>query len=379
MNSLVFDKTYYLGINVNNGGELMPRSKINYSMYSIKALYSDTAATAFFLGANAVGTGNLTITDTFSVNNVFIVRKDGKVGINTLAPSEQLEIGGKVKASHFIGDGSQLSGIVSSGIIDASITSAHIKNGELANEDIADNANINPSKIDTALIRLGNNQMLANINAEKIGDGTISNSEFGYLDGVTSSIQNQLNSISMDTAGLLNRITNLESDSANTENRLSGLESDSANTENRISVIENLQTSMNDTFYNKGQVDNYIKLLSSDTHLLKNSISDYKTNVENETIHIYSLLNSLGTDTNSLKSDLTSYRFVVHADTLMIYNWLNSLSADTSALKSELSSFKIQVNNETASINSRVNNIHSEINDSFALKSNLNNPVFTGL
>ena len=38
----------------------------------------------------------------------------------------------------------------------------------------------------------------AGINAEKIHDGTVSNTEFGYLNGVTSAIQTQIDAISFD-------------------------------------------------------------------------------------------------------------------------------------------------------------------------------------
>ena len=38
----------------------------------------------------------------------------------------------------------------------------------------------------------GINNTLTNINASSIGDGSVSNTEFQHLDGVTSNIQNQL-------------------------------------------------------------------------------------------------------------------------------------------------------------------------------------------
>lgn len=50
----------------------------------------------------------------------------------------------------------------------------------------------------TAISGLDNNDIAAGaaINAEKIHDGTVSNTEFGYLNGVTSAVQTQLNSLS---------------------------------------------------------------------------------------------------------------------------------------------------------------------------------------
>ena len=46
----------------------------------------------------------------------------------------------------------------------------------------------------------------AAINAEKIHDGTVSNTEFGHLNGVTSGIQSQIDGISFDSSGLQTQI-----------------------------------------------------------------------------------------------------------------------------------------------------------------------------
>ena len=50
----------------------------------------------------------------------------------------------------------------------------------------------------------------AAINAEKIHDGTVSNTEFGHLNGVTSAIQTQFNAISFDSSGLQTQINGLD-------------------------------------------------------------------------------------------------------------------------------------------------------------------------
>ena len=50
----------------------------------------------------------------------------------------------------------------------------------------------------------------AAINAEKIHDGTVSNTEFGHLNGVTSAIQTQFNAISFDSSGLQGQINGLD-------------------------------------------------------------------------------------------------------------------------------------------------------------------------
>ena len=49
----------------------------------------------------------------------------------------------------------------------------------------------------------------AGINAEKIHDGTVSNTEFGHLNGVTSAIQTQIDGLGSDSAGLQTQINSL--------------------------------------------------------------------------------------------------------------------------------------------------------------------------
>ena len=60
------------------------------------------------------------------------------------------------------------------------------------------------SNLDNADIAAG-----AGINAEKIHDGTVSNTEFGYLNGVTSAIQTQIDGLGSDSAGLQTQINSL--------------------------------------------------------------------------------------------------------------------------------------------------------------------------
>ena len=64
----------------------------------------------------------------------------------------------------------------------------------------------------TAISGLVNNDIAAGagINAEKIHDGTVSNTEFGHLNGVTSAIQTQFNAISFDSSGLQGQINGLD-------------------------------------------------------------------------------------------------------------------------------------------------------------------------
>jgi len=62
-----------------------------------------------------------------------------------------------------------------------------------------------------AVSNLDNDDIAAGaaINAEKIHDGTVSNTEFGYLNGVTSAIQTQIDGLGSDSAGLQTQINSL--------------------------------------------------------------------------------------------------------------------------------------------------------------------------
>ena len=68
-----------------------------------------------------------------------------------------------------------------------------------------------------AVSNLDNNDIAAGaaINANKIHDGTVSNTEFGHLNGVTSGIQSQFDAISFDSSGLQAQI-NTKIDSGGT-------------------------------------------------------------------------------------------------------------------------------------------------------------------
>ena len=91
--------------------------------------------------------------------------------------------------------------VTSAKIADDSIDSEHYVDGSIDTAHIADSqittAKINDSAVTSAKIAAGtivNSDVNASaaIDATKIHDGTISNTEFGYLNGVTSAIQTQL-------------------------------------------------------------------------------------------------------------------------------------------------------------------------------------------
>ena len=85
--------------------------------------------------------------------------------------------------------------------VDGSIDTAHIADSQVTLAKLASDS-VNSSKIvDGAIVNADINASAA-IDATKIHDGTISNTEFGYLNGVSSNIQDQLDAKGASNANL---------------------------------------------------------------------------------------------------------------------------------------------------------------------------------
>ena len=85
--------------------------------------------------------------------------------------------------------------------VDASIDTAHIADSQVTLAKLAGDS-VNSSKIvDGSIVNADVNASAA-IDATKIHDGTISNTEFGYLNGVSSNIQTQLDAKGASNANL---------------------------------------------------------------------------------------------------------------------------------------------------------------------------------
>ena len=75
--------------------------------------------------------------------------------------------------------------------VDGSIDTAHIADSQITTAKLADNSITSAKIVDGSIVNADVNASAA-IDATKIHDGTISNTEFGYLNGVSSAIQTQL-------------------------------------------------------------------------------------------------------------------------------------------------------------------------------------------
>ncbi len=85
--------------------------------------------------------------------------------------------------------------------VDGSIDTAHIADSQITTAKIADSQITSAKITDGAIVNADINASAA-IDATKIHDGTISNTEFGYLNGVSSNIQTQLDAKGASNANL---------------------------------------------------------------------------------------------------------------------------------------------------------------------------------
>jgi hypothetical protein len=133
-------------------------------------------------------------------------------------------------------------------IADDAINSEHITDGSIDTVHIADanvtlaklaTGSVNSSKIvDGSIVNADVNASAA-IDATKIHDGTISNTEFGYLNGVTSAIQTQLD-------GKLTASNNLSDVTASTARTNLGLGTIATQDANNVSISGGSVTGLGD-------------------------------------------------------------------------------------------------------------------------------------
>ena len=132
-----------------------------------------------------------------SIDNVYIgaISQTNTSIPNSVIGSTQLTDGSvtTAKLAADAVDGTKIAddSINSEHYVDGSIDTAHIADSQITTAKINDSAVTSAKIADGAIVNADVNASAA-IDATKIHDGTISNTEFGYLNGVTSAIQTQL-------------------------------------------------------------------------------------------------------------------------------------------------------------------------------------------
>ena len=206
--------TAKLGADAVNGSKIADDS-INSEHYvdgSIDTAHiADSQITTAKLASNAVQTSNIT---------------DANVTLAKLAADS-------VNGTKIADDS-----INSEHYVDGSIDTAHIADSQITLAKLAANS-VNSSKIVNDSIVNADINSSAAIDATKIHDGTISNTEFGYLNGVTSAIQTQLN-------GKLTASNNLSDVTASTARTNLGLGTIATQNANNVSISGGSVTGLGD-------------------------------------------------------------------------------------------------------------------------------------
>jgi len=392
--NLKFDAQYYLGININNTGELIPRTKLQAAAYSFRAQYSDTSSN---LENNAFAEGSMIISDTLTIGGNVIITDNGQIGVGTLIPSEKIDVSGNVKAAAFIGDGSQLTNIQYNALSGDAISGSQVRSllNTITNDSIATpilfskiqgdtitktEVNNQFANIETRIAELESDSVtksyvelkISNLNSALSNDTAALNAEIqnikNNVNAETLNIYSRLNTLAADTqtikTDLLNYKNQVNSETMNIYSRLNTLAADTQTIKTDLSNYKNLVNSETLNIYSR------LNTLAADTQTIKTDLSNYKNQVNSETMNIYSRLNTLAADTQTIKTDLLNYKNQVNSETLNIYSRLNTLAVDTQTIKTDLSNYKNKVNSETQNIYARLNTL---TNDTNAIKNDLTN------
>lgn len=137
-------------------------------------------------------------------------------------------------------------------LADNAVETSNIVNENVTTDKLSNNA-VTTAKITNGAVT--NDKLDAGIDATKLANGEVSNTEFQYLDGVTSPIQTQLNSLSSSVGDNTSSINTIDNDLSNL-----------------TTTVNNLQDDVND---NATDITN----LTSDLLSLNTTVSTLQSNV----------------------------------------------------------------------------------------------------
>ena len=185
---------------------------------------------------------------------------------------------------------------------------------------------------------------------------TITDTQIGYLDGVTSNIQNQINSISIDTTDLENRITTAEGEIDLIQTDIISLESNVVNLQNK--------TQRFDTGGNINQAIVIAGLINSSGQELRiNRINFYQQPVGLPELVIATLransnksINNLYLNTYTNDLDILSNQININCDIKFNDNSIQT-TAFTDVLKQKVLDNETNITNNTTDIATNTSNI----------------------
>ena len=161
-----------------------------------------------------------------------------------------------INSEHYVDGSIDTAHIADSQITDAKLASDSVTTDKIANVNvtsakIADSAITSAKIADGAIVNADVNSSAA-IDATKIHDGTVSNTEFGYLNGTTSAIQTQLD-------GKLTTSNNLSEVTATTARSNLGLGSISTQASTNVSITGGAISGLSDpTTNSEAATKNYV-------------------------------------------------------------------------------------------------------------------------
>jgi len=194
--------------------------------------------------------GNIVIADG-NANIRFYANSSGNVGIGTVSPSSKLHINGDITA-----DNGKIT------VSDGSSSTAINLGGTLTFD--SNNFNESSGTVSVKTAGIGNTQVATGIASTKIADGSVSDTEFQYINSLSSNAQDQL------TAKLVKASNLSDVASASTSRTNLGLGSISTQNANAVSVLGGSITGMgtpsgNTDVANKSYVDQAIAGLRNRT------------------------------------------------------------------------------------------------------------------
>ena len=130
-----------------------------------------------------------------------------------------------------------------------------------------------------------NDKLFGNIDAIKIYDGTISNTEFGHLNGITSNIQVQFDNLNIDVSNLQNDVGDLQNDVTTLQNNVGNLQNDVSTLQTNVGNLQNdvgnLQTDVGNLQYDLSLYPNELKNLTSNEILQLQNINNNTISTSN--------------------------------------------------------------------------------------------------